>query len=57
MNTNQIKRFAVEARNILKKGIRAKILSLGFNDKGDVPEHLMPHQDQGGTICNGQQYT
>ena len=57
MNTNQIKRFAVEARNILKKGIRAKILSLGFNDKGDVPEHLMPHQVQGGTICNGQQYT
>ncbi len=56
MNTNQLKKFACEARNILKKGIRAKIQTLGFNDKGEVPERLMPQKLQGGTIWNGGQY-
>ena len=56
MNTNQLKKFACEARNILKKGIRAKIQTLGFNDKGEVPERLIPQKLQGGTIWNGGQY-
>ena len=30
MDTNRIKKFATEARNILKKGIAAKITSLGW---------------------------
>ena len=53
MNTNLLKKFACEARNILKKGIRAKLQALGFNDKGQVPDHLLPQLVQGGTIWNG----
>src|SRR5574344_1956385 len=56
MNTNQLKKFSCEARNILKKGIKVKIQTLGFNDNGAVPEHLMPQKLQGGTIWNGGQY-
>lgn len=57
MNTNQIKKFAIEARNILKKGIKAKIQTLGFDDKGQVSEQMMPQLLQGGTVWNGRQYT
>ena len=38
MDTNRIKRFATEARNILKAGIAAKITTLGFDKNGNVAE-------------------
>ena len=36
MDTNRLKKFAIEARNILKAGIAAKLTSLGF-DSMKVP--------------------
>ena len=57
MDTNRIKRFATEARNILKAGIAAKITTLGFNKKGNVAEEHRPQLMQGGTLWNGQFYT
>lgn len=38
MDTNRIKRFATEARNILKAGIAAKIMTLGFDKKVKLPK-------------------
>lgn len=57
MDTNRIKRFATEARNILKAGIAAKIMTLGFDRKGNVAEKHQPQLMQGGTLWNGQFYT
>lgn len=57
MDTNRIKRFATEARNILKAGIAAKIMTLGFDKKGKVSEEHRPQLMQGGTLWNGQFYT
>jgi len=54
MDTNRIKRFATEARTILKAGIAAKLMTLGFDKKGNVPEDLHPVLMQGGTLWNGQ---
>ena len=57
MNTNQIKKFACEARNILKRGIAAKITTLGFDAKGNVAESMMPQLMQGGSLWKGELYT
>ena len=57
MDTTRIKRFATEARNILKAGIAAKITSLGFDREGNVPENLRPTLMQGGSLWNGQLQT
>lgn len=57
MDTNRIKKFATEARNILKKGIAAKITSLGFDSKGNVQEQHKPQLMQGGSLWNGQLQT
>lgn len=57
MDTNRIKRFATEARNILKTGIAAKIMTLGFDRKGNVAEEHRPQLMQGGTLWNGKLYT
>lgn len=57
MDTNRIKRFATEARNILKAGIAAKIMTLGFDKKGNVAEEHRPQLMQGGTLWNGKLYT
>lgn len=54
MDTNRLKKFAIEARNILKAGIAAKFTSLGFNNKGEVAENLRPQLLQGGTLWNGR---
>lgn len=54
MDTNRLKKFAIEARNILKAGIAAKLTSLGFNNKGEVAENLRPQLLQGGTLWNGR---
>ena len=57
MDTNRIKRFATEARTKLKEGIAAKIITLGFDKKGNVPENLRPQLMQGGSLWNGQLQT
>lgn len=57
MDTTRIKRFAIEARNILKAGIAAKITSLGFDRNGNVPEQWRPTLMQGGSLWNGQLQT
>src|SRR5574344_2291984 len=53
MNTNQLKRFATEARNKLKAGIAAKITTLGFDAKGNVSDRMKPELIQNGSIWNG----
>lgn len=50
MDTNRIKRFATEARNILKAGIAAKITTLGFDKNGFVAEEHRPQLMQGGAL-------
>ena len=52
MDTNRIKRFATEARNILKAGIAAKITTLGFDKNGNVAEENKPQLMQGGSLWN-----
>ena len=57
MDTNRIKRFATEARNILKAGIAAKITTLGFDKTGHVAEGNKPQLMQGGSLWNDQLQT
>lgn len=57
MDTNRIKRFATEARNILKAGIAAKITTLGFDKNGNVVEENKPQLMQGGSLWNEQLQT
>ena len=57
METNKLKKFATEARNRLKAGVAAKMLTLGFDRNGNVPEHLHPQLMQGGSLWNGQLQT
>lgn len=54
MDTNKLKKFATEARNRLKAGIAAKIITLGFDKNGRVPEHMHPQLMQGGSLWNGR---
>ncbi len=54
METNKLKKFATEARNRLKNGIAAKIITLGFDKNGNVPEHMHPQLMQGGSLWNGR---
>ena len=54
METNKLKKFATEARNRLKNGIAAKIITLGFDKNGNVPEHMYPQLMQGGSLWNGR---
>ena len=57
MDTNRLKKFASEARAILKRGVAAKMLSLGFDNNGHIDESEMPILIQGGSIFRGQQYS
>jgi len=57
MDTNRIKHFATEARNILKAGIAAKITTLGFDKNGNVAEENKPQLMQGGSLWNEQLQT
>lgn len=54
MDTNQIKRFAIEARNKLKEGVAMKMASLGFIKNGEVAENMYPALIQGGSLWKGQ---
>ena len=42
METNQIKKFAQEARTILQRGVRNRLLALGFDASGHIAEKDMP---------------
>ena len=57
MDTNRIKKFATEARTILKTGVAAKLQTLGFKKDGSVAEDMMPRLFQGGCIWNGRTET
>lgn len=57
MDTNRLKKFASEARAILKRGVAAKMLSLGFDNNGHIDESEMPILIQGGSIFRGKQYS
>ena len=54
MDTSKLKKFATEARNRLKAGIAAKIITLGFDKNGNVPGHMHPQLMQGGSLWNGR---
>ena len=56
METTQLRRFAIEARNILKQGIANKIASLGFNAEGQIDESIQPQLLQGKTLFRGKLY-
>lgn len=57
MDTNRLKKFAVEARNKIKAGVEAKLSTLGFDAKGNVPDSMKPQLMQGGSLWNGQLMT
>ena len=42
METNQIKKFAQEARTMLQRGVRNRLLALGFDASGHIAEKDMP---------------
>lgn len=53
MDTNKLKRFATEARNKIRQGVVHKLLTLGFNTRGEADE--FPRKLQGSTLFRGQQ--
>ena len=57
MDTNRLKKFAVDARNKIKAGVEAKLSTLGFDSKGNVPDSMKPQLMQGGSLWNGQLMT
>ena len=57
MFTSRIKRFATEARSILKAGVAAKMLALGFDKSGGVKPELRPRPVQGGSVWKGRLQT
>lgn len=57
MDTNKLKKFAVDARNKIKAGVEAKLSTLGFDSKGNVPDSMKPQLMQGGSLWNGQLMT
>lgn len=50
MNTNQIKKFAQQARTILKQGVINRLTSLGFDSNGNVAEEDKPQKGDGFVI-------
>ena len=57
MDTTKLKKFATEARTILKRGVAAKMLSLGFDNKGHIDESEKPVLIQNGSIFRGEPHT
>ena len=53
MNTSQIKNFAIQSRNILKAGVLNRILTLGFDERGNLIVDR-PVKIQGGTVFMDQ---
>ena len=56
MNTAALKRFATAARLKIKSGVVLKLMELGFDGQGNVPEDLYPQRIQGATLFRGQYY-
>lgn len=54
MDTNRLKRFATEARKMIRDGVARKLLNLGFDMKGEA--ELFPQKLQGVTLYRGQQW-
>lgn len=52
MDTNRLKRFATEARNILMQGVKHRLQALGFDLKTGKPSE-MPQQMEGGAVFMG----
>lgn len=52
METTRIKRFAIEARNILMQGVAQRFITLGFNPDGTVNEEPEAHGG-GATFMEG----
>ena len=55
MDTNRLKRFATEARNILMQGVVHRLSALGFLPDGSVTEE--PQQQGGGATFMGDTVT
>lgn len=51
MNTNSLKKFAAEARNILIQGVKQRLVALGFATDGTATEE--PQQHEGGATFMG----
>lgn len=52
METNKLKKFATEARNILIQGVVQRFLALGFSPKGVATEE--PQLFEGGATFMGE---
>ena len=55
MNTNQLKRFATEARANLMAGVKRRVHALGFDADGHVKAGMEPELVQGATLWNKQE--
>lgn len=56
MDTNRLKRFAVEARNILMQGVKNRLQAIGFDLKTGKPTE-MPRKMEGGAVFMGDTVT
>lgn len=57
METNQIKKFAQEARKVLLKGVKHKLALLGFDTNGNVSEKDMPVAGEDHVVFMGRVIT
>lgn len=53
MDTNRLKRFAIEARTILMQGVKNRLQTLGFDLKTGKPSE-MPQAMEGGAVLMGE---
>lgn len=56
MDTNRLKRFAVEARNILMQGVKNRLQAIGFDLETGKPTE-MPQKMEGGAVFMGDTVT
>ena len=49
MDTNRLKRFATEARNILMQGVKNRLQAIGFDLKTGTSSE-MPQKMEGGAV-------
>ena len=56
MDTNRLKRFATEARNILMQGVKNRLQAIGFDMKTGRPSE-MPQKMEGGAVFMGDTVT
>lgn len=54
MDTSRLKKFAIEARENLIKGVVDRLKTLGFDEKGNVADNDRPVQMEGGAIFRGE---